>query len=153
MDIASNEIVAIASDHAGFELKGVLCQKIRSCGLGVLDLGPPNETSVDYPVYAGKLASALVAGEAARGVAICGTGVGMSIVLNRNAGVRAAVCSNPDVAELARRHNDANVLVLGARVTNEGVALQCLSAFLETSFEGGRHARRVELIDNKDICK
>ena len=83
-------------------------------------------------------------------MAICGTGVGMSIVLNRTPGIRAAVCCSPDVAELARRHNDANVLVLGARVMEERVALQCLDIFFETSFEGGRHARRVGLIDNSD---
>ena len=101
-------------------------------------------------MYAGRLASSLITGEAARGVAICGTGVGMSIVLNRTPGVRAAVCSSPDVAELARRHNDANILVLGARVMEERVAIQCLDVFFETSFEGGRHARRVGLIDNSD---
>ncbi|MBT05530.1 MAG: ribose 5-phosphate isomerase B [Rhodospirillaceae bacterium] len=147
MDLSPNKIVAIASDHAGFGLKAVLDRKIRSYGLGVLDLGPMDDNSVDYPVYAGRLASALIAGEAVRGVAICGTGVGMSIVLNRTPGVRAAVCCSPDVAELARRHNDANILVLGARVMEEPVAIQCLDVFFETGFEGGRHARRIELID------
>ena len=150
MDLSPNEIIAIASDHAGFGLKQVLDQKIRSYGFGVLNLGPLDESSVDYPVYAGRLASSLITGEAARGVAICGTGVGMSIVLNRTPGVRAAVCSSPDVAELARRHNDANILVLGARVMEERVAIQCLDVFFETSFEGGRHARRVGLIDNNE---
>ena len=153
MDLEPNDIIAIASDHAGFGLKGILDQKIRSYGVGVLNLGPSDESSVDYPIYAGRLASALIAGEAARGVAICGTGVGMSIVLNRTPGVRAAVCSSPDVAELARRHNDANILVLGARVMDERLAIQCLDVFLNTDFEGGRHARRVGLIDSKNSSK
>ena len=148
MDKGPNEIVAIASDHAGFGLKEVLDQKIKSYGLRVLNLGPPDEKSVDYPVYAGRLASTLISGEATRGIAICGTGIGMSIVLNRTPGVRAAVCCSPDVAKLARQHNDANILVLGARVMEEQVAMQCLDVFFDTKFEGGRHARRVGLIDS-----
>ena len=148
MNIGPKEVIAIASDHAGFALKQVVEQEIKSYGLNVLDLGAVDESSVDYPEYGGKLASAIVLGEAARGVGICGTGIGMSIVLNRVPGIRAALCYNADAAELGRRHNDANVLVLGSRIMDEGIAMSCLKTFLDTSFDGGRHARRVAMIDN-----
>jgi ribose 5-phosphate isomerase B len=148
MKINPKEVIAIASDHAGFALKQLVEEQIKSYGLNVLDLGALDESSVDYPVYGGKLALAIVAEEAVRGVGICGTGIGMSIVLNRVPGVRAALCHNSDTAELARRHNDANVLVLGSRIMDEGTSISCLKAFLETGFDGGRHALRVAMIDH-----
>ena len=148
MNIGPKDVIAIASDHAGFALKQVVEGEIKSCGLNVLDLGAVDESSVDYPEYGGKLASAIVLGKATRGVGICGTGIGMSIVLNRVPGVRAALCYNSESAALGRRHNDANVLVLGSRIMDERAAMSCLRAFVDTSFDGGRHARRVAMIDN-----
>ena len=149
MNIGPNEVVAIASDHAGFALKRIICEQIRLYGFDVLDLGTADDHSVDYPVFGAKLASAIVSGEATRGVGICGTGIGMSIVLNRTPRVRAALCYNLEAVELGRRHNDANVLVLGSRLMEEAVAISCLKKFIETKFEGGRHARRVAMIDHR----
>ena len=137
--------IFIASDHAGYDMKTKLNNHFS-----LIDLGTNSKESVDYPDFAHKLTKEVLKNKNNVGILICGTGVGMSIVLNRTPGVRAAVCSSPDVAELARRHNDANILVLGARVMEERVAVHCLDIFFETSFEGGRHARRVGLIDNSD---
>jgi ribose 5-phosphate isomerase B len=136
--------VAIASDHAGVELKGQLKDELARRGLGVVDLGTDGPASVDYPDFADKLAAALADGRAERGVLVCGTGIGISIAANRHRHVRAAVCHNGSEARLARQHNDANVLALGARVIGPEIAKDCLAAFLDTAFEGGRHARRVQ---------
>lgn len=140
-------MIAIASDHAGVELKKALCEVILASGREVRDLGPADTTSVDYPDFAHRVADAVVSGEAAMGVLICGTGIGMSLSANRHPGVRAALCHDAFTAEMARRHNDANVLCVGARVTGLGVAEQIVRIFLETPFEGGRHQRRVEKIE------
>jgi ribose 5-phosphate isomerase B len=140
-------MIAIASDHTGVELKAVLSKVIGACGRDVLDLGPADTTSVDYPDFAHQVANAVVRGEAAMGVLICGTGIGMSLSANRHPGVRAALCHDAFTAEMARRHNDSNVLCVGARVTGPGVAEQILRIFLDTPFEGGRHRRRVEKIE------
>ena len=139
----SPETIAIAADHAGYELKSALKRRLVEDGFDVVDLGTDNTDSVDYPDFAGVLAQAVADGRPARGVLLCGTGIGMSIAANRFPGVRAALVSDEETARLARRHNDANVLVMGARLIEPGVAEDCLQAFLTTSFEGGRHQRRV----------
>ncbi len=138
------DTVAIASDHAGFDLKDKLAAALREMGYPVLDLGTDNTDSVDYPDYAASLARSLSEGRAGRGVLVCGTGIGISIAANRHAGVRAALCHDSLSARLSRQHNDANVLALGARLIGSETALDCLRTFLETSFEGGRHQRRVD---------
>lgn len=135
--------VAIAADHAGLPLKQMLVRELERAGYHVADLGTSSDASVDYPDFAEALAKRLETGEVERGVLICGTGIGMSIAANRHRIVRAALCRDADNARLARQHNDANVLVLGGRVTTTEDAKACLAAFLETKFEGGRHARRV----------
>ncbi len=129
--------IHIASDHAGFELKEVIKKYL---GAEVIDLGTNSTGSVDYPDFAEKLARNLEE----RGILICGTGIGMSIVANKFLGVRAALCHNEFTAEMSRKHNDANVLVLGARVVNKDVALKIVDVWLSTNFEGGRHAARLE---------
>ena len=137
------ETVAIASDHAGFALKQVLKAELERAGLGVLDLGADGPQSVDYPDFADKLAAALKAGKAKRGVLVCGTGVGIGMAANRHRHVRAGVCHDATSARLTRQHNDANVLALGARLIGEETAKECLRVFLDTAYEGGRHVRRV----------
>lgn len=136
--------IAIASDHAGFELKTALIEELKSAGAAVLDLGTNAPDSVDYPDFADALAKALHDGRAAFGVLVCGTGIGISMAANRHKGIRAAHCRDTTDARLARQHNDANVLALGARTTGPEVAKDCLRIFLATAFEGGRHQRRVD---------
>lgn len=137
------ETIAIAADHAGFALKSVLSAELAQLGYAVLDLGTHSAESVDYPDFARAVAQAIDGGQVQRGVLICGTGIGIGMAANRHRAVRAAVCHDVSSTRLARRHNDANVLALGARLIGEEVAKDCLRAFLETKFEGGRHARRV----------
>ncbi len=135
--------IAFASDHAGFALKSMLVGELRAGGHTVLDLGPDSEASVDYPDYGAKLGRAIAHGRAAFGIAICGSGIGISIAANRNPAVRAALCTSGLMARLARQHNDANVLALGSRIIGIEVARDCVEQFLATQFEGGRHAARV----------
>ncbi|PWC38361.1 ribose 5-phosphate isomerase B [Azospirillum sp. TSO22-1] len=136
--------VALASDHAGTQMKAELKDALAKRGLEVLDLGTNGPESVDYPDFADALAAAIRDGRAQRGVLICGTGIGISIAANRHRHIRAALCSDPTSARLSREHNDANVLALGARVVGIEIAKDCLTAFLDTPFEGGeRHSRRV----------
>jgi ribose 5-phosphate isomerase B len=142
-------MIVIASDHAGVELKARIVELIGEAGHEVRDLGPRGTASVDYPVFAHAVAEALAAGEAERGVLICGTGIGMSMAANRHPRVRAALCHDAFTVEMARRHNDANVLCIGARSTGPGVAEQIVRIFIETSFEGGRHQRRIEKIERE----
>jgi ribose 5-phosphate isomerase B len=139
--------VLIASDHAGFELKEALEAELKSLGYEVDDLGPASDASIDYADFAHPLAQRVSSGEAERGVLLCGTGLGMSYTANRYPHVRAAVAWTPEIAALAREHNDANVLVLPARYvrTEEGKAI--LKAWLDTPFAGGRHARRIAKIE------
>ncbi|MBO7537406.1 MAG: ribose 5-phosphate isomerase B [Alphaproteobacteria bacterium] len=132
--------IFIASDHAGFELKEYLQTQFN-----LLNLGTHNEESCDYPVFAKKLAIRLKNDD--KGILICGTGIGMSIAANRFKNIRAALCFNEEMAKLARQHNDANVLVLGARIISPETAKTCVEKFLSTDFEGGRYQRRLELID------
>lgn len=137
------ETIALASDHAGVELKAALKAALAERGFEPLDLGTHDAASVDYPDMADALAATIAEGRAARGVLICGTGIGISIAANRHRHLRAALCHDITTARLAREHNDANVLVLGARTTGIETARDCLAAFLDTKFAGGRHARRV----------
>jgi len=136
--------IAIASDHAGYALKCALVEELERLGAGVLDLGAHGEQSVDYPDFGDAVGAAIGEGRAERAVIVCGTGIGISIAANRNRHVRAALCHDTTSARLARQHNDANVLALGARLVGSEVAMDCLRVFLETPFEGGRHQRRVD---------
>ncbi|MDQ8163967.1 MAG: ribose 5-phosphate isomerase B [Gemmatimonadota bacterium] len=151
VDVAQpGERIPIASDHAGFELKERLRTALAEMGYTVADIGTHSTASTDYPDYAHPLAQEVSDGQSARGVLLCGTGLGMSYVANRYPGVRAAVAWNPDVAALARKHNDANILVLPARFVSDEDALAILQAWLTTAFEGGRHQGRVEKIERDD---
>lgn len=138
------DTIALAADHAGFELKDQLKGELEAGGYDVLDLGTNSPDSVDYPDFADVLADAVSGGKASRGVLVCGSGIGISMAANRHRGVRAAAVFDETAARLARQHNDANVLALGARLTGIEVAKACLKTFLETEFEGGRHQRRVD---------
>ena len=135
--------IAIASDHAAFGLKAELAAWLRDLGHEVEDLGTHTEESVDYPDFGYRLAEHVAAGKAERGVALCGTGIGISIAVNRNPAVRCARVSEPVSARLAREHNDANVIALGARIVGVELAKGCIEAFLATPFGGDRHVRRV----------
>lgn len=141
------EKVPIGSDHAGFELKERLKAELHRLGYEPIDVGTHSTESVDYPDFAKVVASEVADGSAARGVLTCGTGLGMSYTANRFAGVRAALAWTPEIAELSRRHNDANLLVLPARFIEEEVGLEILRRWLEAPFDGGRHERRVAKIE------
>lgn len=144
--------VAIAADHAGFALKTVLRQELDSLGWRVNDLGTHNTDRTDYPDFGYAVADEIAAGRATFGVLVCGTGIGISIAANRNPAVRAAVCHDAPAARLSRQHNDANVLALGSRIVGEEVAKDCLRVFLDTAFEGGRHAARVAKLAAADAA-
>lgn len=139
--------VLMGSDHAGFELKNFLKDVLVARGLKVIDVGCESEESCDYPLFAQDVARRLRGGEASLGVLVCGTGIGMSITANRYPGIRAALCTTEYHARMSRAHNDANVLVLGGRITGTGLAMAILDAWLETPFQGERHKRRVDQID------
>lgn len=145
--------IAIASDHAAVALKSALVSYLQAAGHEVADLGPNDETSVDYPDFGYRLAEAVAEGSADRGVALCGSGIGISIAVNRNPRCRAALVSEPLSARLAREHNDANVIAMGARLTGIDMAKACLDAFLSTDFGGDRHVRRVEKLSNPQMPK
>ena len=147
------ERIAIASDHAAFDMKAALVEHMRGLGHDVVDLGPEGIESVDYPDYGYKLAAAIAAGEATRGVAICGSGIGISIAVNRHPAARAALVSEPLSARLARQHNDANVIAMGARLIGIEMAKDCLDAFLGTGFAGDRHQRRVDKLSAPAFVK
>ncbi|KQM68001.1 ribose 5-phosphate isomerase [Sphingomonas sp. Leaf17] len=136
--------IAIASDHAAYGLKASLVQWLRDEGHDVLDLGPHDDARVDYPDYGRKLADTVAAGDATRGVALCGSGIGIAIAVNRNPALRCALVSEPLSATLARQHNDANAIAMGARLIGDDMAKACLVAFLSTDFDGGRHQARVD---------
>ena len=141
-------VIAVASDHAGNLLKSILCEDLKTLGYQVLDLGTDSLDSVDYPLFAHDVAATVASGRVGCGVVLCGTGIGVSITANRHPGVRAALCHNVETARLSRKHNDANVLALGARIIDEKTAKSCLRVFLDTEFEGGgRHERRVAMIN------
>ncbi len=136
--------IAMASDHAAIALKATLAEWLREAGHEVDDLGPHDETSVDYPDYGYRLATHVGDGKAERGIALCGSGIGISIAVNRDPRVRCALVSEPLSAQLAREHNDANILAMGARLTGPDMARACVTTFLSTGFQGGRHQRRVD---------
>lgn len=140
--------IAIASDHAAVDLKATLREYLIGLGHQVADLGPDSADRVDYPDYGYLLASVVADGTAERGVALCGSGIGISIAVNRNPALRCALVSEPLSAALAREHNDANAIAMGARLTGEDMAKACLDAFLNTDFAGGRHGPRVDKLSN-----
>jgi ribose 5-phosphate isomerase B len=143
------EVIPIGSDHAGFQLKERLVEELRSMGYEPLDLGTHSPESTDYPDFAHSVAAKVEQHEAGWGVLLCGTGLGMSYTANRHPGVRAAVAWSPEVAKLAREHNDANILILPARFVSEEEGVEILKAWLGTQFAGGRHARRLQKIDQE----
>ena len=145
--------IAIASDHAAVALKAELASYLRELGHDVSDLGPMTDDRVDYPDFGYKLADAVASGAAERGVALCGSGIGISIAVNRNPALRCALVSEPLSAALAREHNDANCIAMGARLTGIDMARACLDAFLATPFGGGRHAGRVAKLSHSPITQ
>ncbi|GAA0676477.1 ribose 5-phosphate isomerase B [Sphingomonas insulae] len=142
--------IAFASDHAAIALKALLVDHAETLGHQAIDLGPETDARVDYPDFGRKLAQAIAAGEADMGVALCGSGIGISIAVNRNPACRCALICEPLSATLARQHNDANVIAMGARLIGPDLAKACLEAFLATPFEGGRHQNRVDKLSRKD---
>ena len=144
----SADTIVIGSDHAGFELKEHVKKQLARLGIAYHDVGTVDTQSTDYPIWAGRVAKAVAGGKYRRGIAICGTGIGASIAANRFRGVRAALCTSVEMARLSRRHNNANVLVMGGRITAPDVASEILEAWLTTAFEGGRHVRRVCQLDD-----
>ena len=145
--------IAIASDHAALDMKAELVAWLAEQGHDVSDLGPHSDDSVDYPDFGYKLAEAVALGDAERGVALCGSGIGISMSVNRNPAVRCALVSEPLSAALAREHNDANCIAMGARLTGIEMAKACLKAFLNTEFAGGRHQRRVDKLSNPQTSR
>ena len=139
-------MLAIGSDHGGFKLKAEVMKHLTELGIAYHDYGTYSEDSCDDPVYGEAVARAVASGECERGIVICGTGIGISISANKVKGIRAALCSDCFSAEMCRRHNNANILAMGERVLGPGLALKIVDTFLETPFDGGRHARRVDLI-------
>ncbi|NCC68020.1 MAG: ribose 5-phosphate isomerase B [Clostridia bacterium] len=139
-------MIALGCDHGGFALKQDVIKYLDGKGLAYKDYGTYSEESCDYPIFGEIVGRAVAGGECDRGIIICGTGIGISIAANKVKGVRAAVCGDCFSAEFTRRHNDANILALGARVIGSGLAMKIVETFLTTDFEGGRHARRVALI-------
>ena len=135
--------IGLASDHGGYNLKSEIIKHLKEKGIEVLNLGTDSSESCDYPVYGEKVGRAVVSGEADLGIAICGTGLGISLAANKVKGVRACVCSEPYTAVMSRRHNDANALCMGGRVVGPGLACQLVDLFLNTPFEGGRHEKRI----------
>lgn len=145
--------IALASDHAAVALKAILVEHVRALGHEPVDLGPNSTDSVDYPDYGYKLADAIASGTAEMGVALCGSGIGISIAVNRNPACRCARVSEPLSARLAREHNDANVIAMGERLIGPDMAKDCLAVFLSTAFAGDRHVRRVTKLSNPIFAK
>ena len=139
--------IAVASDHGGFKLKEEVKAHLLERGLEVLDLGTHTEDSVDYPAYGKACGEAVVGGQADVGIVVCGTGIGISIAANKVKGVRCGLCTSVEMAHLTKQHNNANVLALGGRTTAPELAMQIVDEWLDTEFEGGRHQRRVDMLD------
>lgn len=138
--------IAIGNDHAAVALKNEIAQHLRDLGHEVVNFGTDTNDSVDYPVYGFKVANAVASGECELGVAICGTGIGISMAANKVKGIRAALCTNEFCAEMTRRHNNANILCMGGKVIDKETAVKLVDIFLHTEFEGGRHQRRIDQI-------
>ena len=147
------ERIAIASDHAAVDLKAALVEHMRAAGHDVVDLGPSTTDSVDYPSYGYKLADVIGSGRADKGIALCGSGIGISIAINRHPACRCALVSEPLSATLARTHNDANIIAMGARIVGPEMAKACLDAFFGAQFLGDRHQRRVDQLSNPSFAK
>ena len=141
-----NYDLAIASDHAGVKLKGKIIQYLQKKGMIVLNLGTDTEERVDYPDFTYKMVEEVIEQTVLQGILICGTGIGMSIAANRSSDIRAALCASEFMAERARSHNDANILVLGSKLVDDDISIKIVEKFLQTEFEGGRHARRIAKI-------
>ena len=139
--------VVIGSDHGGFEYKEVIIDYLKSNNIEVFDVGTFNKESCDYPVIAKEVAKKIISGEFNRGILVCGTGIGMSIAANKVHGIRASLCGDTYSARMTRQHNDSNVLCLGERVIGENLMLDIVDIWLKTEFEGGRHQRRVDMLD------
>lgn len=150
-----NRVIALGSDHGGFELKEAVKALLVERGIPVLDMGTDNGNSVDYPDFGEKVARKVSTGEAEKGVLVCGTGIGMSIVANKFPGVRAALAADPYMAKMAKQHNNANILVLGGRVSDENEAREMVATWLDSAFEGGRHQGRLDKITalEKELCR
>jgi len=144
------ELIGIASDHGGFDLKANIISFLRELGYGLSDMGPENSDTVDYPDYGIKVAQAITNNKVSRGIVICGTGIGMSIVVNRFSGIRGALCSDIFTAKLSREHNDSNILIMGGRVVDHNLAKEIVRVWLNTRFEGGRHLKRLDKISKLD---
>ena len=144
------DLIAIASDHGGFSLKVNIVSFLNELGCQVNDMGPKNQNSVDYPDYGIRIAQAVTANSDTRGIVICGTGVGMSIIVNRFPGIRGTLCSDLYTAKLCREHNDSNILIMGGRVVGHGLAREIVKVWLSTPFEGGRHQKRLDKINQFD---
>ena len=142
--------IVIGSDHAGFDLKNKVIAHLKERGFDPVDVGTYSTDSCNYPDYAGKVAEAVAGGEFERGILVCGTGIGMSMAANKYKGIRAACCSDTFSARLTRMHNDANIICFGKRVVGEGLAYDIVDLFIDTPFEGGKHAVRVNMIMEKD---
>ena len=140
--------IAIAADHGGYKLKETIKEYLKIRGDEVLDLGTDSEESVDYPAFGKACGEAVASGKAERGIVCCGTGIGISIAANKVKGIRCALCTDTHMAEMSRKHNDSNVLALGSRTTENKKALDIVAAWLNTDFEGGRHQRRVDMLDS-----
>ena len=140
-------LIAIASDHGGFQLKETIRKHLAERGEKVVDLGTSSEESVDYPIFGKACGEAVASGKAERGIVVCGTGIGISIAANKVKGIRCGLCTSVEMARLTRQHNNANILALGGRTTDEELALQIVDTFLDTEFEGGRHKRRTDMLD------
>lgn len=139
--------IAIGCDHAGYPLKVAVEDKLLKEGYGVMDVGAESTESVDYPIYGKSVGRAVASGLADRGIVICGSGIGISIAANKVKGVRCALCTSVEMAEMSRRHNDANVLAMGARMIEQDLAFEIVDKWLTTDFEGGKHLRRINMLD------
>ncbi|MCI7393079.1 MAG: ribose 5-phosphate isomerase B [Clostridiales bacterium] len=140
-------LIAIASDHGGFELKEKVKEHLRERNVKFVDLGTNSTESVDYPVYGKACAEAVASGKAERGIVICGTGIGISMAANKVKGIRCGLCTSVEMAKLTRQHNNANMLAMGGRILETETAFAIVDAFIDTQFEGGRHKRRTDMLD------
>ena len=139
--------IAIGCDHAGYPLKVAVEDKLLKEGYGIMDVGTESTESVDYPIYGKSVGRAVASGLADRGIVICGSGIGISIAANKVKGVRCALCTSVEMAEMSRKHNDANVLAMGARMIEQDLAFEIVDKWLATDFEGGKHLRRINMLD------